>query len=72
MAAVQPQPWLWALISNNNNENNNFNPVCITSNPPDVRFNTASSHTAQGMACDQHQNFPMLGWQLTALEHISY
>jgi hypothetical protein len=23
MAAVQPEPWLWALITNNNNNNNN-------------------------------------------------
>jgi hypothetical protein len=25
MAAVQPESWLWALITNNNNKNNNNN-----------------------------------------------
>jgi hypothetical protein len=26
MAAVHPEPWIWALINNNNNNNNNNMP----------------------------------------------
>jgi len=37
-----------------------------------MRFNTALSHTAQGLAWDQHQTIAILGWQLTALRHTSY
>jgi hypothetical protein len=29
MAAVQPEPWLWALITNNNNNNNNNNNTAL-------------------------------------------
>jgi hypothetical protein len=33
MAAVQSEPWLWALISNNNNNNNKNNTTLERFNP---------------------------------------